>query len=307
MAKAFVGSNPTPRTTVKPTAQLIQLLIHLKSQGYSEATLRAWSRRLSYLAKYSTLQDPEAVKRFIAEQQWSSGYKGNMVNAYQHYVDFYGLSWSKPFYERVEKIQRIPRTEDINKIISGASLQYALAYSIIRDTGIRPIECSWLRVRDIDEKGLVYPRTAKHGKARILKLKPSTVAMLNRYVGQMDLSQNDKLFHSNKQIKDNWMRTRTRVARKLGEPRLRTIKLYDLRHHFATKIYIQTKDIVYVQRLLGHKNIQNTLRYLGVVDFTNEEYTVKVARTVSEDQELIEAGFQYVTERDGLKLFRKRK
>ena len=147
-AVAVRGENPLPYSTSKASSEIIQLLIHLKSQGYSEATLRGWSRRLSYLAKYSNLQDPEAVKRFIAEQQWSSGYKGNMVNAYQHYVDFCGLSWSKPFYERVDKIQRILRTEDINKIISGASLQYALAFSIIRDTGLRPIECSWLRLRD---------------------------------------------------------------------------------------------------------------------------------------------------------------
>lgn len=69
----------------------------------------------------------------------------------------------------------------------------------------------------------------------------------------------------------------------------------------------KTKDIVHVQRLLGHKNIQNTLRYLGVVDFTTEEYTVKVARTVEEATKLIEQGFQYVTEMDGAKIFRKRK
>jgi hypothetical protein len=40
---------------------------------------------------------------------------------------------------------------------------------------------------------------------------------------------------------------------------------------------------------------------------TNEEFTVRVASTIEEDKELIEAGFEYVTDRDGLKIYRKRK
>jgi len=34
---------------------------------------------------------------------------------------------------------------------------------------------------------------------------------------------------------------------------------------------------------------------------------VKTAATLEEDEELIKAGFEYVTERDGIKIYRKRK
>lgn len=37
------------------------------------------------------------------------------------------------------------------------------------------------------------------------------------------------------------------------------------------------------------------------------EYTVKVAHSIEEDKQLIEAGFEYVTERDGLKIYKKRR
>jgi cobalamin biosynthesis protein CobD/CbiB len=37
------------------------------------------------------------------------------------------------------------------------------------------------------------------------------------------------------------------------------------------------------------------------------EYMCRTAKTIEEDQQLINAGFQYVTERDGIKLYRKRK
>ena len=46
---------------------------------------------------------------------------------------------------------------------------------------------------------------------------------------------------------------------------------------------------------------------MHLVDFKDEEYISKVAKTVKEACQLIEAGFEYVTEIDGAKLFRKRK
>lgn len=64
-------------------------------------------------------------------------------------------------------------------------------------------------------------------------------------------------------------------------------------------------------RFLGHKNIKNTLLYIQLAEVLFEEatdqYTVIVASNVKEASELIEAGFEYVTEMDGVKLFRRRK
>ena len=109
------------------------LLLELKAQGYSEATLRAMGRKLRGLAKNVNLQDPEAVRTYIADQPWSSGHKGNLVNAYDHYLRAQGLSWEKPVYESVDQIQKIPRLEDINKIISGASPKYACMHENVDD------------------------------------------------------------------------------------------------------------------------------------------------------------------------------
>jgi hypothetical protein len=42
-------------------------------------------------------------------------------------------------------------------------------------------------------------------------------------------------------------------------------------------------------------------------DFKNEEYISATAKTMEDAQKLVEAGFEYVTEICGVKLFRKRK
>lgn len=60
-------------------------------------------------------------------------------------------------------------------------------------------------------------------------------------------------------------------------------------------------------QLLGQKNIKYTPKYTQLVDFENGDYSCKVAKTINETSQLIEAGFEYVTEIDGSRLFRKRK
>ncbi|MDW8049314.1 MAG: hypothetical protein RMJ07_06545 [Nitrososphaerota archaeon] len=71
--------------------------------------------------------------------------------------------------------------------------------------------------------------------------------------------------------------------------------------------YAKTKDILNVMRILGHKDIKNTLVYTQLVDFSGDEYVAKVARTEEEACKLIEAGFEYVCDFNDNKIFRKRK
>ncbi len=73
-------------------------------------------------------------------------------------------------------------------------------------------------------------------------------------------------------------------------------------------LYHKTNSILYVMQKLGHKNIRNTLKYTQIL--TNEDadnYICKVAENVEQSKKLIEIGFDYIMEQDGLKLFRKRK
>ena len=202
----------------------------------------------------------------------------------------------------------VPTTEQVNKIIAHAGRKYAMVFSILRDTGLRPVELYRLALRNIDlEKGIVYPETAKGGSARALKLKPSTLAMLKEYVVKGNFGLNETMFPSTDVVSHVFMRIRNRLANRLHEPGLKKFRLYDLRHYFGTMLYHKTKDILYVKEQLGHRRLENTLIYTHLVDFRDEEYIVRVAKTVKEACQLLEAGFEYVTEMDSLKLFRKRK
>jgi len=76
-------------------------------------------------------------------------------------------------------------------------------------------------------------------------------------------------------------------------------------------LYHQTKDILYVREFLWHRSINSTLTYIqleqALFDKDADSFTCKVAKTPEEINPLIESGFEYVTEKEGLIYFRKRK
>lgn len=126
------------------------------------------------------------------------------IDAYSHFCRFYAVQWTKPIYMREERITKVPREEDINKIISHSKLKYAVAYSVLKDSGMRPVELGMLKVKDFNfESGDIYPITAKHGSGRILRLKKETLAMLKRYISENDLNPMDCLWNT-KRAKQNW-------------------------------------------------------------------------------------------------------
>ena len=97
------------------------------------------------------------------------------------------------------------------------------------------------------------------------------------------------------------------MAHKLQNPRLKKITFHTFRHWKATTEYAKTKDILYVMKMLGHKDIKTTLIYTQLIQFESDEFHSAVAERIDEARKLIEAGFEYVCTYNDVKLFRKRK
>ncbi len=103
---------------------------------------------------------------------------------------------------------------------------------------------------------------------------------------------------------------RKRIAHKTGNPRLLKTNFHTFRYWNGTMIYHSRPDPYYVMQRLGHKSIKNTLLYVQLEEalFQGEhEYISKVAKTEKEICSLVEARFEYVTEFEGAKIFKKRK
>jgi hypothetical protein len=72
--------------------------------------------------------------------------------------------------------------------------------------------------------------------------------------------------------------------------------------------YHKTRDLLHVKARLGHRDLRTTLRYTQLLeDLEDDEYTVKTATNIKEATELLEHGFIYIQDIDGIKLYRKRR
>ena len=55
------------------------------------------------------------------------------------------------------------------------------------------------------------------------------------------------------------------------------------------------------------RRVENTMKYIGMIHFKDDEFEVTSATTVEEAKQILSAGFDYVTEKNGIMLFRKPK
>jgi len=285
------------------------VLWHLKKQGYSEYTINFVRKALNVLEDGCGLQEPETVKDFIAKMDVADSYKRNLCYTYEHYLKLNELTWNRPRYYAREKLPRIPTEKTLDMLIAASRPRLAVKLSMSKETGLRPVELLALKVKDVDlEKGILYPSTAKHGAPRALKIKTKTLNMLKAHIHKNSLSVGQRLFtQTSAQYAKSFRHIRNKVSENLEDPAIRTIRLYDLRHFFATKLYHDTKDILYVKAQMGHRKIATTLRYTQLVDMGDEEWVVKTASTIEEFTQLLEAGFEYVSDYNEAKVLRKRK
>jgi integrase len=301
---ALQNCNPTPNNNI------FKVLWELKKRGNSPHTIKNVSKLLHLLDKHTDLDKPETVRGYLAQVDRRAGYKRNLTFAYNVYCLHYKIQWDKPIYYQNAKLPKIPQEKQIDMIKANSPEKLALAISISKDTGLRPVEAMRLRLRDVDiTNQAIYPQTAKHGSARVLKIATETRQLLNLYLSKRDIANNDTIFGTwTSETYGKWFRHyRNKLAKKLNDATLKTIRLYDLRHFFATMLYHKTKDIMYVKQQLGHRKLETTMVYTQLIHFHDDNYTSAVANTVEKATKLIENGFEYVTEMEGLKLFRKRK
>ncbi|MCW3986236.1 MAG: site-specific integrase [Candidatus Bathyarchaeota archaeon] len=298
--------NTLIKATNSGTQEIINTLIDLKNRGLGESTIKDTSYKLRQLSKMTDLHNPEAVRATIANHKVANSTKTKMVQAYKYYAETHQIKWTPPRYRWERKIPLIPTTANIDKIIAAATRKYATIFTILKETGLEGHELATTTRKHIDsQQGIISAQGCKGHNSRAIKLKQKTADMLRQYLHKYTT---DKPFPNSRAMGEAWRHTRNKLSKTLQEPQLKTIPLRNLRHYHATMLYDKTKDILLVKQRLGHKKIETTMFYTQLITFNEEEdYTCKTASNVKEATDLIEHGFEYITEMEGLKLFRKRK
>jgi integrase len=294
---------------IPDNAPTLNVLIQMKNDNKSDYTINFTRKALDFLVKHTSLSEPEAVKHFIAQLKTSNGYKRNLCIAYNKYCKFFKVEWTMPIYLPEAKNIKLPTKEKLLMLIAKARIPTSIKLKLSMETGLRPIELCRLRGNDIDlEHRAVNPITAKKGNPRTLRISQQLTASINEWIIRNNLNLNDKLFKGDAEEYGKHYRTiRNKLAKDLKDPSIQIIRLYDFRDYFCSKQLNDTKDPYFVMVQMGHKKLETTQKYMHLMNLNDDEWTCKTASTVEEVTQLVEAGFQYVTDMDGLKIFKKRK
>jgi len=280
----------------------------MKKDGKADSTIETAVARLTRLTKLCNIDDSEQVRATLATLDWQNNTKHHVAQVYTYFLRFLGKTWTSPKYTKEHGLPFIPTEEEINTLISAGSHRTATRLQLLKETGARIGELDKLEWTHIDtERKTIYITAEKGSNSRILPISTQLIAMLNLLP-----RLNDKVFQVNKEnFRKTFESLRNRTAIKLDNPRLKKIHLHTFRHWKGTTEYHKTKDIIHVKTVLGHKRIESTMVYINLESAlylaTSDEWTHIVAKTLDEACKAIDAGFEYVTEMDGLKLFRKRK
>ena len=292
--------------------KILEFAFHLKKQGRTQDTIKSYESALnSLITGGANLLDPESVKEALAfNETWNNTSKTMKTIVYDRFTGFLGLKWDKPKYKAQKKIAFIPTEEEIDGLIAASPKKTATILQLLKETGARIGEACKLEWIDVNQKALTITINCpeKNSNPRILRISSKLANMLNALP-----KKGERLFHKTtaKTAQLCLSRARKRAALKLQNPRINQITHHTFRHWRGTMSYHETKDILHVQQLLGHKKIDSTLIYVNlesaIFQTENDNFHVKTAETSEEITRLLEVGFEYVCEKDGLIYLRKRK
>lgn len=304
------AAGATKPTMTRMKEKIVEFSFWMLKQGYLESTIVMRTRQMKILMKRgANLFDPESIKETIAKQPWKESRKALVTNTYTTFLSMMGLTWTPPRYQPIRKLPFIPTELEIDQLIAGCGKKTAAFLQTLKETAMRAGEAQNLEWCDVDmERRVIRVTPEKNSDPRVFKVSSKLIRMLDA------LPRKSKRVFGEGGVRSRratFCDTRKRVAEKLQNPRILQIHFHTLRHWKATMLYHQTKDILYVMRFLGHKSVKNTMLYIQLAEAlfkdTADEFITRVAKTVRATRALIEAGFEYVTDMDDFRIFRKRK
>jgi integrase/recombinase XerD len=256
---------------------LRQRFVHdLQLRNYSPRTIETYVRHIVHFARHFGRSPEqlgaEEIRRYqlhLLEQRHASFSVFNQAVCALRFL--YRQTLHAPFDVTMIPYGKKPRV--LAAVLSRAEVAQLLALVagpverlILQTTyacGLRASEVLGLRVTDIDGSRLLLGvRHGKGGKARHVPLSPALLAALRDHWQQR--RPTTWLFPGRTPTGQRSLGALQRVCRRavVAAGFTKKVSLHTLRHSYATHLLEAGVDVVTIQRLLGHNQVQTTARYL---------------------------------------------
>jgi len=262
-----------------------EFLEFLKQKKHSNATILAYGKDIEQLAAFLeelekhnihevTRDDIQAFLGKLAEKGYtpkSLSRKLNSTRTFYRYLkvqeyitDDPSLLVSHPQYElAAPRIFKPTEYRALRDAARNDARMYAII-EILLQTGIRIGELADLRLSDIGEDTLRIRPHEKH-EERVVPLNRSAKEALNRYLQVRPKIEDNHVFVT-KSGKPFLVRNiRTAIERYFRIAGIENAKVNDLRHTFVAHHLKHGVSLVLLSKILGHKRLSTTERYLDFV------------------------------------------
>ncbi|MGD0405473.1 MAG: hypothetical protein ABSB10_02310 [Candidatus Bathyarchaeia archaeon] len=266
---------------------ITKFMAYLEREGYSEGI--GYPATIKHLVKDgANLLDPENVKTIIARQKWKDSVKMLATYAYDAFCKMQGIQWNMPTYRQGETTLYIHNEKDLDILISVASRRMATYLQCLKETFADPGEILRLEWIDLKDNVLSINHPVKGHLPGKYQLSPRLTAMLNA------LPRTDKrIFPMTYACAEDCLKKlRKRAAAKFQNPVLLSISFKSYRHWGGSMLaHITNGNVLMIKKMLRHKSIQNTMKYIHTIEFKEEDYEETVATTPEEVRQLGKAGW----------------
>lgn len=284
------NQNSNPKSVASSTGEEIclenkiefdQYKNQLVLKGYSKSTIRTYCGEFSVFLKVlnktpAKEMTPDLLQRYILycieTLKLSENTIHSRINAlkfyYEQVLDNEKIFFDIPRPKKAKKLPKVISKERIADLINSIkNVKHKTIIMLAYACGLRVSEVVSLKIKHLDgQRKVVYIEDGKGKIDRVVSLSPNMLIMLREYYKAYQ--PKDYLFEG--QFKNTHLSERSMqqvmqdTKRKAGI--IQDGSMHMLRHSFATHLLDKGIDVVFIQKLLGHKDIKTTLRYLHVTN-----------------------------------------
>jgi len=244
----------------------------LKLRGLSNRTIESYSFFLRPFLE--SIDNPEKVTRDSVES-----FSASLIDKYSNKSRSLAISSLRFFFRRVidrpdiyvtlevpKKEKKLPvvlSVEEVNALIKAAQFKKTeLIIKMLYSSGLRVSEIVNLKVRDLDlNQHSGWVRSGKGNKDRLFQISEKVANQLAKFLSKNP--GNQYLFSKEKPMsKRNVQSIVERTAQKAGINK--RVSPHTLRHSYATHLLDNGANLLEIQQLLGHENLETTKIYTHI-------------------------------------------
>jgi len=249
----------------------------LRSRKYSVSTRRRYLSICERILDAFPNSDPKYLGKrdlewFFAQMEKSGDCASTINQAISAGAFLWRAAFDLPFPVEVRPIADVhlptvlSKNQAVNIIFEGCTEKTRLALAFAYSAGLRVSEVVALRLEDINrERGIIFIRSGKGRKDRVVPLARLVSALLDRYLERHPIKS--WIFPSRKggHITVRSLQHSMAIARSHAGFSSQ-VTMHTLRHSFATHLVERGENLMQVKELLGHSSLATLQQYIHLAE-----------------------------------------